>query len=349
MKRKIFNLIGLFILMLFPLVTVNATDGYFDIGNNTALDANHSYFVAGNNVRVSGRVRGINLIAGNNITTDANSEYGFIAGNFIEIGNTIEKDLFVVGNSLKLNENTEIMRDLYAVGSTIQIKGKVHGNAFAGASVITLENATIDGDLNVSCGTLQIVGSVNIAGKLIINDDAVITNENNLNVSSKDTYETKKVELSISIGDIVISVLSLIFTGIILALIFPKLFSKIDKEFSVSNVGKLMLYGLLFLIITPIVIILSMATIVGITFGILLTLFYIIACLIGMILASYVLGNYIYTKLIKKKDNIYISIIVGVFVSKLISYIPYIGGFIYLLLFLYGIGIIWNLLLDRNK
>ena len=76
---------------------------------------------------------------------------------------------------------------------------------------------------------------------------------------------------------------------------------------------------------------------------------YIIALMLATILASAVIGQNIYTKLFKQKDNIYISTIIGILVVKLVSLIPYIGGIVALLVFLYGLGMIWRLFLDRNK
>ena len=149
--------------------------------------------------------------------------------------------------------------------------------------------------------------------------------------------------------NMIIGLLSMIFTGIILALIFPKLFRKVEYDIDIKDFGKKLLYGLLTLIIIPMITIVSIAVVVGMSVGFILIMLYIISLMLATIFAATVIGHNIYTKLFKQKENIYISITIGAVLIKIIEIIPYIGGLVTVFIFLYGLGIICNLFLERNK
>ena len=214
-----------------------------------------------------------------------------------------------------------------------------------------MDNVTINGDLNVSAGQLEMNGNVVITGKLIINDNAVIKGENNLIVGSKEIYKNGSYNISFrnKVIDLVLSILALIFAGIVLIVIFPKLFDKIEYELKASDIFKKILCGLGLLIIVPALAIISLIIEVGVLLAGIIFALYIIALFVAVIFASYIIGNNIYTKLFKQKENVYIGLIIGVLLIKIIGLIPVVGSLVEFFAFLYGLGIICSLFLNRNK
>ena len=346
MKKKLLSLVIFLMLLLVPIsVFAEETD------KKESVDYyNHSYFEAGNELSVDKNVDGISFIAGNIVKFNGNSTYGALAGENVTINKNIEKDLFAAGNFVTIEKDATIGRDAYLAGTEINIKSNMNGNIFAAGTKVVLDNVEINGNVNLATNELIINGNVKISGKLIINEDAKISGEDKLSVISKDVYKSvSKVEIKTTITNILLGLLTVIFTGILLAVIFPKLFTKLDDEFNVGKVSKYSLYGFVALIAIPILSIVLMGTIVGLTFGFIVLLFYILMLLLAIVFSSYVFGKYIVTKLFKQNDNLYLNIIVGISLFKLISYVPYIGGLIYFISFIYGIGLIINLFLNRNK
>lgn len=353
MKKKIISIILILAVVVLPVTNVFASDGYFNTNENVSDTKvyEHSAFIAGSNVKANGEVKGIALVAGATVEANAKVEYGIMAGESVEVNSIVEKDVFLAGNKVKLGKDAVVGRDVYIAGNSVTINSNLNGNAFIGGSIVTLDNITINGDLNIAANQLDVIGDVNINGKLIVNDNIVINNENKLRYSSKELYKTRGFEFDFrnTVTDIILSTLTLVFTAIVLIMLFPKLFNKIDAKMEGRDFGKKLLYGLVTLIVVPIIGILSLAVMVGVTLSVIIFAFYIIAIILATIFAAYVIGDWVYTKLLKQKQNYVVSTSFAIIVFKILEYIPYIGWVIALLVFFYGLGIISDLFLKRNK
>lgn len=348
MKKKVLLLI---MMMVLPFTFVKANE-YLTADQNVSDNNsyNHSHFEAGSNVNSKSNVNGLSFVAGGVVDVEGTKEYGVFAGETVRINSIIERDLFAAGNSVSISKDASIGRDAYLAGSNITIDSNIEGNLFAAGTVVNLNNITISGDANIATGTLNIGENVNINGKLKINENVIIQGENNLRYGSKETYkEQGEINFTVTISDIILGVLTTIFTGIMLALIFPKLFRKINYDLEAKDIGKKLLHGLVTLLVIPMLIIISMILVVGMSVGVLLIMAYVIALMISSILSAAVIGHNIYTKAFKQKENIYISIIIGILAIKIVELLPVVGGIVAFLVFLYGLGIVCDLFLERNK
>ena len=82
--------------------------------------------------------------------------------------------------------------------------------------------------------------------------------------------------------------------------------------------------------------------------GIILIPIYLILAYISIIFTGYILGEYIFTKLFKKESNIYIEVLIGVAVIKLLELVPFLGDIISMLSLFIGIGIIVELVFRKK-
>lgn len=340
MKRKVLGLLGLIMLLLTPFIVKAEENSYFQVDSNEKV-VDHSLFTAGEVVTSKETVNGLNFVVGNSLKLSGENEYGFYAGNDVTISNHIVKDAFAAGSTVVITEDANIGRDLYAAGSSVTINGNISNNAFVGGTVITLKDVTIDGNLNVACDTLVIEGVVSINGTLSINESATIENENNLMVTNKNIYkDNDNVDFNVTniFVELLISIASIMLLGFIINAMFPKAYEKVLDELSANKIFKNIGIGLLTLIIVPIVTIILLCTIVGVRLGFVLLLIYILLLLLAILFASVLVGNLVLTKLFKGEDNSYLSIAIGIIVLKLVGLIPVLGGLVYFLALLYGIG-----------
>ena len=352
MKKKIISLLALIAIMFLPIGFVNAEE-YFVADENVTDEAvyEHSHFEAGNIVNSKSDVNGLSFVAGSNVDISGKKEYGFFAGETVKINGDIEKDLFAAGNNVVISKDTNIGRDVYLAGNSITINSDINGAVFIAGSLVTLDNITIVGDVTIAANTVQIQNNVDIIGKLKINENAIINNEKDLKANVKEVYKdsTITIDFKTKASEVVLSILSTLFTALIIVVAFPKLFKKINYDLDAKDIGKKLLYGLLTLLIVPMISIIAMTIIVGFSVSVMIIMLYVIAIMISTIFASVVIGQNIYTKLFKQKDNLYIDTIIGILLVKLVSFIPILGGLISLLVFLYGLGIVCKLFLERNK
>lgn len=339
-------LVFIFAFMIIPFTNINASvDDYFKADDviSSEKEINHNYFVAGNKITSSDKVDGILFMAGNTLKSKSSIEYGMFAGNVVEVTSDIEKDLFVAANDITV-ESSNIGRDVYLVGNTVTLNTNINGNVFIGSSTLEIGNITIKGDVDLNCSNIKFSDNIVIEGTLKYNEDAEITGLDNVKYNALETYKQETIETKDILLSEVISIISLIVISIIICAIFPKIYKKLSKEISVSKTFKNLLYGLCVLVLVPFAAIFTFITVIGIPIGIIGLLLYGIFIYLSVAVSGTVVGNLILTKLFKQKDNAYLSIIIGILVVRIITLIPYIGGFIYFLLMLIGLGLILELL-----
>jgi cytoskeletal protein CcmA (bactofilin family) len=121
---------------------------------------NHDYFAAGSMVEVDGTVNGDVYAAGGQVIIN-----GTVNGDVLAAGGSITVDGIVNGN-------------VRAAGGTVLIDGHVTKNiSVAGGNVVLAHHATIDGSVAAASGSLQdsssVTGNVNAAaGQLTVGSDA---------------------------------------------------------------------------------------------------------------------------------------------------------------------------------
>ena len=352
MKKKIVSLLLLITMLVLPF-SVKAEDNYFYADQDTAVvnneEHNHSVFAAGEKVKSSATINGIYFGAGNEVNLSGKVSYGFLAGSSIIVDGTIDHDLFAAGGNITISKDAKITRDLYLAANDITIKSDIPGSGFITGSIVTLDNITVEGDLRVYSNQLIINENANIKGTLYVSEGTIIKNEDKLSVGNKELEKFTRLDFSTRIQDELLSILTMIFTAIVLALMFPKLFKKLDYELSVKDVFKKAFIGLGLLVIAPILSMLLLISNVGVVIGVILILLYILALMISMILVSYVIGSNLYTKLFKQKDNIYVDLLIGILVVKVIELIPYCGVLFTMFAFIYGLGLLYRYVVKESK
>ena len=349
MRKRILLFLSLVAIMVFPFTVHAEGDSYLQT-ESTNRTVDHSLFTAGDNLTSEETVDGINFVAGNNITVKGSNEYGFYAGNNINVSNSIDKDLFIAGNNIVIEKDVNIGRDLFAAGSNVSVSGNITNNAYIGGSTITLKDLTINGNLKVACEKINVEGVVTINGTLYMNEGVIINNENNLMVDTKETYTTDSTTVTKNvIFDILISMAALMVLGFIINSLFPKVYENLIKNFEFKKELKNIAFGLLGLILIPIISILLICTLIGMPLGFILLFVYIIMIIISSLYGVSICGNLILTKLFHASDNSYLSIAIGVIVLNLFKYIPVIGPLVYMLIIFYGIGKSIELFCNRNK
>ena len=370
-KIKNYIIILLLSLLIIPLNIVNAVDietsteeklnekdgfdKYFDADNTITVEKeiNHNYFVAGNNVNDKSTTNGIMFAAANNLNSNSKIDYAFMFANTANITSLIENDLFLLANNINIID-TAITRDAYILGNQINISNTTIGNNVAlSGSVIKLNNITINGNLEIDASEIIIEQNVTITGTIRYNETAKTQNIENVSSKETKTYKvetiSKKEKIINEIKDVSISIIALIVTTIFIYIIFPKSTKLIDKKITKKEIGLRISKGLVILIITPIIGFLLLISTIAYPLGIITLLLYGILIYLSIIIPSILIGDYVITKLIKKEENIYLSIILGIIIVKVISLIPFIGTVLYFLTMLYGIGQIYELINNSRE
>ncbi len=119
----------------------------------------------------------------------------------------------------------------------------------------------------------------------------------------------------------------------------PELTQKISNKVSVEPLRNL-LWGLLFLIITPIVALLLLITIIGIPLSLIIFIIYIITIYISRIYIGLWIGQYVLKKVKIETRFRVLTMAFGLLIVLIGINLPFIGIFIHLVVLLIGIGAI---------
>lgn len=352
MKKYFKCFILTLVMIMISITTVNAKSSkdLFQAGDKVSIEdkLDGTAFIAGNEIKVNNKIDGIGFVAGNKLTFNANQEYLFGAGNEIVIEKDVEKDLFLAGNDIKVNGN--VLRDTYLAANTITINGNLNRNSYIYANEVTLKG-TFNGNVTVYAANVNIEGA-KITGTLKYNKDAVIDGLDKAIKTKTYNATTNKITFKEYIYTIVSKYVHITMLAIVLVFVCEKLFKKSLKQTEDLTAKKTAILcgkGFLILIGVPMVALMLLLTGIFSSVGVIGGIIYGILVYIANIFTAYTVAHKLDKKYFKKNMNNYILMIVGLFIIYVLSYIPYIGGFVSLLSLLFGLGISGNMIIEMKK
>lgn len=338
MRKKILFILTVILSFLPFLVSAEVVE----VDNNLNLTGEHneSKIVFGNDVTSTATIDGFAFMYGNNITEKGIVEYGGYFGNQINISGEVKKDLMIGGNLITINKEAIIPRDVFIFGNNVTIKTNIGRNLFASASTINLSGVTVNGDAKLFAETIIFDENTVITGELTYSETSTLKgyikdNFTNVNILAGST-ENK----SNKIKDWFVGLITNMICLIVILLLFPKLKEKLSNyKLEGKNIALTSLKGFLTLCAVPIIAIILLLVRFLIPLSLILLVLYFVSFYIGWLSMSYIIGIKI-RKYSKQKENMFMESVVGIFLTEVAAIIPYIGGFIGFICFIFGIGII---------
>jgi hypothetical protein len=362
------------VLLVFPLITQATT---FQIDNNYSLNKGETVtgdlYAVGGNSTVSGDITGdlitsaINVfLGGNTISKDvlvladtanilSNIKQTLrVVGRNVSVSSVIDKDAAFVAWNVQILPESVIGGDLLVAAGSVEVLGKVNGTVHIAAGDIYI-NESIDGDVSAMANKITLGPNASIGGNFtysasdqaVIQDGAKIkgtTNFTQINTRTRAERFLPTVWGTISILKFAIALLS--------ALVAHGILKKISERFvvvSVSEFGWSILRGFLVLVAVPFAVIIGTLTLIALPFSIFALALYGIGLLLALVYAPIVIGSLI-RKVIYKNEPIKVTwktILLGVVVSTLLGYIPYLGIIIWYLFVVVALGGIFKVLFDK--
>ena len=316
---------------------------------------NGDVIVAGSSITISGPVAGDVIAAGNTIRIKGSVGGSVrVVGASVEISNEVAKNVWAVASTVNLGPEAKVGWDVYAAAGNIEIKGPVAGNVWAAGVGIVIGNqvgknvlASIDkeGQL-ILYPEAKISGSLTYKAKseeqLVIKEGAVVSGAIEKKALPLPTEtDWKKAFIGASIFFKIISLFSLLVIGLVLVVLLPKVALEIKEEM-VKRPMPAIGWGFIYLIATPVIILLLILTVIGLPLALILIPVYLIALYASEVLVGFTLGLILFDKLSKKEKKYKGSLIwplaVGLLIFVVITSLPLIGWLVKLFLVLWALG-----------
>jgi len=371
-KFSVVFLTGLFLIAL-PIMVSAADEEIAQsvyVGSDEIIEGN--FIRVGNVIDINGPVNGDVIVAGSSITINAPVAGDVIAagntirirgsvggsvrvvGSSVEISSEVTKNVWAVAATVNLSPEAKVGWDVYAAAGNIEIKGPVAGNVWATGAGIVIGNqvgknvlASLDeeGQL-ILYPEAKIDGSLTYKAKsetqLVMKEGAqVIGGIEKKALPLPTEADWKKVLGGVSIFFGIISLFSLLVIGLVLVTLLPKIALEIKDEM-VKRPMPAIGWGFIYLVATPVVILLLMLTVIGLPLGLILIPVYFIALYLSEVLVGFVIGLILFDKLNKKekkyKGSLIWPLVIGLLIFVVITSLPLIGWLIKLVLILWALG-----------
>ncbi|MFH1170976.1 MAG: polymer-forming cytoskeletal protein [bacterium] len=323
-------------------------DNFVRVGKNVEINGtvHGDLIVAGQSVTVNGAITGDILAAAQTIRIEGPVSGNIrVAGAEVTVNGAVGKNATIFAETIRLGDKAAIEWSLQAFGSTIDLGGQVAGNAnFYGTSATV--RGTIEGNARFLLGregTLRLAPTA-VIGKdveyrtnrdAIIDAGALVTGTTHKTLPApQDTRVRSFLASLVSIWRLV-SIFGLLVVGLILLSLFPKTSARIAERMQQrpwQSIG----WGLVILIVAPIVALILLFTVIGIPLALLGVALYVMLLYLAKVFVGFSLGLILFRALRKEKPApVLWSFIVGTVLFTILTILPYIGWLIEF------VGILW--------
>ncbi len=325
-------------------------------------------FIAGNMLEISGTFGDdMNIVGGQVELSGEIADDLRMAGGTVVLDGKVGSDAFLAGGQVTITKDSVISDELYVGAGMVRLFGTVNGDVYLGAGQAVV-SGVINGDLTIEAEDISISDTAQINGNLIYKSNNEIKDLNKENISGTVEYTPiSEIDLSgvgVNTGTVgglavgagivaqitgfIVGLLMLFIVGLAMVLIVPG-FSDRTSKFFTGQIGWSLLYGLVAMIVLPVLSILIMITIIGLPLGIITLVLYFVGLYIAKVVAAMSVGSAIIGRKKKNLSILVLSLALGLFIYELITMIPIVGGFINLVMVMVGYGAIMLWFTKRHK
>jgi cytoskeletal protein CcmA (bactofilin family) len=321
----------------------------FRAGKDSALVAsqetiNDDLYIASGEVRIEGNVHGDVVVAGGQVMIDGTVDGDVAAvGGQITIRGTVHDDVRVAGGDVMVAGN--VNDDVILAGGNLLIDkmATVTGEVRAVGGQLTIAGKT--GSVWAGVGSLKLAPTADVKGNLTYSSDDQAQMEPGSHVGGTVTYhqthakeKSERAAWMLTAGSVV-SLLVSIVMGLLVLYVLPKKSVAVINNWR-KDIGLNLLWGILFLIATPIMAILLLISIIGFPVGIGMLLVYPIMLYLGKLVTMIAIGVWV-QRWWRKDTELspdWLSVLFGALVWWILWLIPFIGWAVVSLMFLVGVG-----------
>lgn len=338
-------------------------DNYFIAGETVVIDGQvvDDLVVAGGNITINGDVGGDILAAGGNVTINGNAGGDIrVVGGTLNLNGTVGGNASIAGGTIFLNDNFNVAKTVSVAGGQVQAFGTIGRDLHAAGGQIIL-GSDVGRDADVAVDELVVQPSVVIAGNLKyesgreanIPTQAQIGGDVLYNAHQKALPNKADIEVAKGVGAGVLAALAgivlafkfvmflaFLLVGLVFIVVIPKAVRGV-MDIAMKQRWQSIGWGFVFLIVTPVVVGILMATIVGIPLALMVLALYMAALYVSHLIFSIVLGEWIikyFAKNKKKTPGMFWSLLLGAVVFGLLASLPIIGWIVKLIGCVWGLG-----------
>ncbi len=307
----------------------------------------YDVYVAGGTVTVNAPVAEDLVILGGaaQVHGDVGDDVRIIGGE-ITLAKPVTNDVIVLGGTVHILSTATIGGDLIFLGGDIRIDGPVAGSVYGAADKIRIDTR-VGGDVTIRTSESVTLGdAADIAGNLTYTSSNELTRGQGAVVNGTITRgEIIAQTTGADFQSIVLAMLVCIFSSLTLFFIARTRIERLATE-AWSLYGRSGLIGLGMVLAIPLITMILMASVIGIVVGFGLLVMYLLFFAITFMALPIYVGTFVERLVRKESAFSLLTIMIGVFGTIALSYIPVIGAF---LIFLTTLVVFGSLCLELYR
>ena len=318
-------------------------------GVNIAGTVAGDLFVAGGNIIVSGPVSAdLNAMGGTiNVSSDVAGDMRLMGGN-IMIASYAGGELLAAGGLITIMPGTVIGKDIKIAGGSISYEGNAGGSVVIKGDKIYI-NGAIGKDVSITAREITLGPKTLIGAKFdyyspkeaTIESGATIRGAVNFHKTEMPAKKPTGAWFFFGIFTLALLIKTLMFiTASLVALYFTGNHVRAIVKNASSNFWKETGRGFIILFIAPVAIIISFATIIGITLGLIALFVYLAFVFVAAVIAGLLFAQ-LALKYVFKKENYELNwwvVILAILALAVITCIPFVGPIFTLVLVFAALG-----------
>jgi len=289
---------------------------------------------------ITGEVSGsVTILSVGNVTVAEGARIGGSlqgSAGSVHVFGTIDRDVFITAASVVIDPTGVVGRDVMVFGGALTVMGDV-GRDIRGRSMRTTISGTVGGDVDIATQRLDIDDSAVVEGDLLYRSPR----EADIDASAQIAGTVTRLPTrSNFIYGIILSLATVIsFLGFLIAGFVALWFFRTSSSRAVGSIltkpFRSFLVGLVTVIAFPAAVVLLAMTLVGLPLAAIGVLIAGVGFIIGPVPAVTALGN----RVLINRGGLFGAFVVGAVLWRLgIWLIPVVGGFVYLIGFVWGVG-----------
>jgi cytoskeletal protein CcmA (bactofilin family) len=371
LKKKILSTI----FILLALSFISRSDAQADIGYHPDLGENVTvakdevltgpYLQTGNNIVISGTIDGDAYLLGGLVTVDGNINGDLIVGGgavtikgevandvragggMVNIDGKVGGNVTALGGTVTVGSDADIDGEILTAGGNFACLGNIDGRAQIYADEVTLagrigkdikgtisqltvtKTAILDGDLNY---TSDQEASVSAQAKIDGTVHRTPTGQVLTEVGTGARRRLSRVRWGFSL----LSYFSMLLLGFLLLKFVPRQTMAVSKLIG-KEPWRVMGLGLLFLVLTPLAVVLLIISVIGVPLAAILVVVYVLMIGLSSLFSGLFIGQKFFA-ITNLKENRYAMLAVGLLLLQLVFAMPVVGGLVRLLSILTATG-----------
>jgi hypothetical protein len=275
-----------------------ASDLYaFGGGVDVGADVSGDLIAGGGLVTISHRVQGDLIVGAGSVMVGGLVEKGVrAAGGSVTIAGRVERNVNVAGGSITIAPEAVVSGSAQLVGGEVRVAGVI-GRKLRVAGAVVVLAGEVAGNVEVVAQEIEVLPTARIRGKLVYWSPRPARIDPQATISGRVTHNLPELPSRIArTGTALVTVsrtsfmAGLTVIAVALFLAFPR-FTVLASRTIGSDPLKSLGIGLLLFAAIPVLAILSMITILGIPFGLLIFLGFSVALLLGFVLVAFYVGD----------------------------------------------------------